>query len=138
MGGGREFILARSGWGEGTPDRSGQGTQSGEGVPQPGQDGGTQPGQERGVPKPGQLGGILATDEVTAIQGWSTPPSIDRVPPVLGWGTLSIDGVPPCPGWGTPLQRWGTPWDRTADGVLDTRRAVCLLRSRRRTVLLNQ
>ena len=39
------------------------------------------------------------------------------------------DGVPPRLGWGTLIQ------DRTEDGVLATRRAVCLLRSRRRTSL---
>ena len=37
-------------------------------------------------------------------------------------------GVPPSQGWGTPR-------DRAADGVLDTPRSVCLLRSRRRTFL---
>ena len=86
------------------------------------------------------------------------PPGRDRVPP-------GRDGVPPWPGmgypcqqgwgtpqpgqdggylrWGTPEQGWGTPLardgipprDRTADGVLDTPRPVCLLRSRRRTFL---
>ena len=53
-------------------------------------------------------------------------------------------GVPPSQGWGTPWTGMGAPpaWDwvpltrdRTADGVLDTWQAVCLLCSRRRTFL---
>ena len=54
-----------------------------------------------------------------------------RVPPAR-------DGVPPGQGWkGYPLARDGVPpaRDRTADGVLDMRWAICLLRSRRRTFL---
>ena len=51
--------------------------------------------------------------------------------PVQEWATPLRDRVLPGQGWGTP------PRDRTADGVLDTRRAVCLLRSRRRTFLCN-
>ena len=40
------------------------------------------------------------------------------------------------PRTGAPLARDGVPpWDRTAEGVLATRRAVSLLRSRRRTFL---
>ena len=68
--------------------------------------------------------------------------------PGMGY-LLARDGVPQPEmgtpeGWGTPSQGWSTPWpvmgyppppDRTADGVLDTRQAVCLLRSRRRTFL---
>ena len=61
-------------------------------------------------------------------------------------------GVPPVQGWGIPQagQDWGTqpgmrylttkggvsPWNRTAKVVPATRRAVCLMRSRRRTFLL--
>ena len=73
------------------------------------------------------------------------------------WGTRwhgsgTKGEVPPQQGWGTPCQvRMGGTWggvpptrDRvpprprytTADGVLDTLRTVCLLRSRRRTFLL--
>ena len=40
---------------------------------------------------------------------------------------LAMDGVPPSQGWGTQ--------DRTTEGVLSKRRAVFLLRSRRRTYL---
>ena len=50
--------------------------------------------------------------------GWGTPPPPPR--PVLP----GQDGVPP-------------PLARTAEPALATRWAVCLLRSRRRTVLLN-
>ena len=62
---------------------------------------------------------------------WLTP-GHDRVPPARdqGWGI-------PWPEMGYTLARDGVPTrDRTADWVLDTRRAVCLLRSRRRIVLL--
>ena len=49
-----------------------------------------------------------------------------------GWDNpLARDGVPPGQGWGTP-----PPQDRTADGILDTQRVVCLLHSRRRTFFL--
>ena len=52
--------------------------------------------------------------------GWGTPPS------KIGWGTpppgQRLDGVPPPP---------------SAKRALATRRAVCLLRSRRRTFLLS-
>ena len=61
-------------------------------------------------------------------------------------GPMSFVGGDPSdwsqvPSWGIqdrgypPGQGWGTPRDRTADLVLDSRRAVCLLRSRRRTFL---
>ena len=68
-------------------------------------------------------------------------------------------GEYPCPGYPLASTGWGTPWpgqywvpsqfqpgqdgvspspgDRTVEPVLATRRAVCLLRSRRRTVLLS-
>ena len=64
-------------------------------------------------------------------------------------GPLPRTGVPHpwqggTPGWypqpgqdgGTPGQGWDIPRNRTSEGVLDTRRAVCLFRSRRRTFLL--
>ena len=54
------------------------------------------------------------------------PQSVMRYPPSRG-------GVPPVQRWGTPVSRGGAPLpprNRTADGVLDTRRVVCLLRSR--------
>ena len=43
-------------------------------------------------------------------------------------------GIPTKAGGGVPQGRYSPP-DRTADGVLDTLRLVCLLRSRRRTFL---
>ena len=80
------------------------------GVPQPGQDGG-------GVPQPGQ--------------DWGGTP-------VLGWGTPhpGQDGGIPQPGQDRRDHMMGYPLDRTTEGVLATRRAVCLLHSRRRTFLL--
>ena len=48
----------------------------------------------------------------------------------LGWG-YSMMGYSPGQGWGTHPP----PSDRTADGVLDMPRSVCLLRSRSRTLL---
>ena len=50
----------------------------------------------------------------------------------LGWGVPSLAGVPTL-ARGVPLP---PPPDRTADGVLDTLRSVCLLRSRRTVLLL--
>ena len=63
------------------------------------------------------------------LSDWSQVPSWGDTP---GWGTpLARDGVPPTgQAWGTP-----PPPDRTAEGVLSMQRAVCLLRSRRRTFL---
>ena len=52
----------------------------------------------------------------------------ERVPPAR-------DGVPP--GQDGIHRTSRPPPDRAADGVLATQRAVCLLRSRRRTVLLD-
>ena len=54
------------------------------------------------------------------------PPGQDRYPSLLarsGWGYPKAGGTPP------------SPKDRTAYGVLDTRWAVCFLRSGRRTFL---
>ena len=77
-----------------------------------------------GVAQPGQ-------DE-----GWVLRPSQDGGGRVLQPGQVRTwriaqpgqDGV-------LPDQGWGTPQDRTPDGVLDTQLAVCLLHSHRRTVL---
>ena len=124
------------------------------GIPRPGPDG----GWGRGTP-PGWGG---TWDEVPhhPWQGWGTPVQVRMGVPKVGypwqaWGTPpqpSQDGG--YPRWGTPQQGWGTPQPdhnggmplagmgyplyRTADGVLDTPRSVCLLRSRRRTVLLTK
>ena len=73
------------------------------------------------------------------------PMSFSGGTPVTGPRFL-YGGVPHSQMGGTPSQRWGTPppgqaggtppsLDRTADGVLATQWAVCLLRSRRRTVV---
>ena len=85
----------------------------------------------RGYPSQVRMGGTLARS------GWGVPqPGQDRGVPRPGMDCpLSRDGVHPCPGMGYPPPPPPTR-DRTADGVLDTRRAVCLLRSRRRTLLL--
>ena len=48
---------------------------------------------------------------------------------------VQMGGIPP-PGMGHP-PAGGPPWYRTTDGVLDTPRSVCLLRSRRRTLLFH-
>ena len=71
-------------------------------------------------------------------------PNVRQGVPQSQAGGTSVLGYPPArtalgyiawPGhdWGTPPP----PKDRTAEEVLATRRAVCLLRSRRRTVLLH-
>ena len=72
---------------------------------------------------------------------WPGPDA--RVPLHQGWGTpiWTWDGVGPGPGmWYLPCLDldlgWGTPSPvRTTEGVLATRRTVCLLRSGRRTFL---
>ena len=50
--------------------------------------------------------------------------------PRVPHGQVRMGGTP---AWGTPA--WGTPPTRSAHGVFDKRQSVCLLRSRRRTVL---
>ena len=58
--------------------------------------------------------------------------------PRSGWGYLHPE-IPPCPRLdGVPLPPSKTEWGThpSAKGALATRRAVCLLRSRRRTFLL--
>ena len=103
--------------GSGTPPRGGPGS-------------GTPP---RGVPGSGTPGGVPGSGTP-----WGDP---GQVPPRGGPGTPP-GGVP---GSGTPPRggtqvryppRGGYP-GRTTEGVLTTRRAVCLLRSRRRTCLFD-
>ena len=80
-----------------------------------------------GVPQPGPMGVSqpgLTGDKLT--RSWL---GYSPTGPPLG-GVLGRD----IPGRDTPSS--GTPRDRTTHGVLDKRRSVCLLRSRRRTVLL--
>ena len=67
-------------------------------------------------------------------QGGGTPP---QVPPIRPGEEVPKVGYPPrqtWPGGGTPRGGYSTSY-RITDGVLDTRRSVCLLRSRRRTFL---
>ena len=86
--------------------------------------GGTPPGQAggtpaRGVPQPSPTGGYPSQVQMG--------------------GTLArSDGGVPEVGYPPSQVRWGVsplPGDRTADGVLDTPRSVCLLRSRRTFLL---
>ena len=101
---------------------------SGQGVPQPGAPTpGYPPGQVRTGGYPSQ-GGTCPRVPPWARSGWGIPPGRGHLP-----------GVPRWPGQDRGY-RWYPPppslRDRTAHGVLDKRRSVvCLLRSRRRTVL---
>ena len=94
----------------GTPDRS-----RWEGVPHPALGNGGTSARSNGGGYPSQV-------------WW---PSRDGVPP-----PHARSGWIPHLGWGTPLAGVPPPRYRTTDGVLDTPRSVCLLRSRRRTFLL--
>ena len=92
---------------------------------------------QMGHPSQVRMGGILARDGVPLPhpemgyphQGWGTPQP--------GMGTpLHPEMGSPQPGMGypPPIQRRGTPWDRTADRWSTWYTAgCCLLRSRRRT-----
>ena len=91
------------------------------GYPNQVQLGGTSDRSSRGVPQPGG----------TSAKGVAQPRGTPGYPPQPGQderyqgypsGQVRTMGVPP-------------PQDRTAHGVLDTPRSVCLLRSRRRTFL---
>ena len=113
-------MVPRSGYpppggvpGSGTPP----GGYPGLGTPPGGYLGQVPPG-EGGYPGPGTPGGV---------PGSGTPPG-----GFPGLGTPPKGGVP---GSGTPPG--GVYPGRTTEGVLTTRRAVCLLRSRRRTFLFN-
>ena len=99
----------------------------GSGIPPP-RGGGTQVWYPRGggVPRSGTPGG-----------GGGYP---GQVPPPGGWGVgVPRSGTPPPPRGGypgpVPPPRGGGYPGRTTEGVLTTWRAVCLLRSRRRTFL---
>ena len=123
----------------GTPPGQGWGTPPGQGWGTPARSSWgdpTWPGRG-GYPSHIQMGGTLAR----SVSG--VPSQVQTgggTPSNLGWG------VPlPGPEGGTPQQRYPPhrvpPWQgvppqyRAADGVLDTPRSVCLLRSRRRTFL---
>ena len=125
---------ARSSWGGGTlpgPARGRGGT-----LPGPA-GGGTLPGPARGSTL---LGGYPT-------RGYPAGGYPGRVPPVLTWpgGEGGYPGrVPP---WQGPPRQGTTPPDLAGgggypvwktEGVVTTRRAVCLLRSRRRTFLLHK
>ena len=95
--------------------------------------GGTLPGPAGGYPAGGTLpGGTLVR----------YPPSQVSMGGTLSggyWPGYPPSRVPPIPQQGTPpgQVRTGRYPGRTTEGVLNTRRAVCLLRSRRRTLLFN-
>ena len=75
---------------------------------------------DRGVPQPGPDG------------GWGGYPGQVQMWGIPWTGGYPLGGGTP-PGREYPLPTGGTPRYRTTDGVLDTSRSVCLLRSRRRT-----
>ena len=106
-------------------------------LPWPGPDGGTMvpcsfPGPFQGVPQ--SFWGVPP-----ARPGWGIPPA--RTGMVYPWP--GQDGVPPhhvrmgYPPWPDQDGVPPPPQDRAAERALATRRAVCLLRSRRRTFLLS-
>ena len=117
----------------------------GGGVPQPG------PARGGGTPARSSLGVPRFRYPLLDLAGGVPQPGCPpRVPPSArsGQGVPQPGGCLPGPGYtppgqdrgykshisarGVPTQ--GTPQYRTAHGVLDKRRSVCLMRSRRRTV----
>ena len=117
-------------WGGGTPVPDGRGTpvldgrypSSRQGVPQ---------SQIGGIPVPGYFAGLWSQ---VLSQGCPSP----------RWGNTPVPdgGLPQFQLGGTPVQTRGlqypptpSPRDRTAERVLAMLRAVCLLRSRRKTFL---
>ena len=115
-----------------------------EGTPSPSHNTSTGPISFLGVPHlhpiilplvPYPFQGLPGQDRVQVRTGY--PP--DR----SGWGTPQTGQDRGYPGQvrmevlqGTPHPGMGYPPDKTREGVLATQRAVCLLRSRRRTFLL--
>ena len=85
----------------------------------------TYPGQVQTGGLPTLAGGILTLARGIPTLAGGRVPTLTR-----GVCTLAQGGPPPGQDRDTPLPR-----DRTAYGVLDTLRSVCLLRSRRRTFL---
>ena len=116
-----------------------------EGTPSPSHNAATGPMSfPRGYPGQVRRGGyprLLGWVAPLARSGWGGTPVYPT--PILGWGPTwpDQDGVevwsyppPPCPGMGYPPATSGQgvpPSDRTTEGVLTVRGAVCLLRSRR-------
>ena len=99
----------------------------GGGVPRPGPDGGGDPqsGPDRGYPGRSSRGVPLVGVPPHQFQMGVPQRGVNWGYPQTGIG-YSLAGVPPTR---------GTPRYRTTDGVLNTPRSVCLLRSRRRTFL---
>ena len=103
-------------------------------------------GRHLGGMQPGPAGGVGGTHIHNALQhypefhgadtwGGTQPGPAGGYPARSGrGGTLPGQEGVPCRGWGWGDQDGGYPV-RTTEGVLTTRRAVCLLRSRRRTFL---
>ena len=120
-------------------------------VPRPGPAGGGTPA--RGVPLPGGIPHLGYPPLVGPGRGYPLPGIVPHLrytpPPPIGphRGVLPGRGVPhlgypPPPPLSDLASRGGTPCGgggvtplRETDGVLDTARSVCLLRSRRRTFL---
>ena len=100
----------------------------------------------RGTPSPshnistGPMSFLGGNPVTSPRSGCGVPPSWGTLSPSsrLGWGGTPWweSPPPPPPGMGYPPPPPPPP-DRTADGVLDTPRSVCLLRSRRRTFLFD-
>ena len=90
-----------------------------------------------GVPQSQMGGGYLSPRQrVSLIPGRGYPrPRWRGTPSKTRLGTPSQDRE----NWGTPWpsQDWAPPRDRTTEQMLATRRAVCLLRSRMRDVLVS-
>ena len=92
-------------------------------------------------------GGTLLGGTLAGGVPWPGGTLVRYPPSQVRMGGYPAGGVPwlgGYPGWGVPWSGtpparsgWGGYPGRTTEGVLTTRRAVCLLRSRRRTFLFN-
>ena len=130
------FHYRPGGGGRGYPGRSSQGgtpvrsSGANPGTIWPGEDGGTPAGGYPGTPGQVRMGGTPAGGYL----GYPLTRSGQGVPWLGTLGTTLVRS-----GWGeTPAGVGVTSQDRTADGVLDTPRSICLLRSRRRTFLFRK
>ena len=98
--------------------------------------GGTSVRSRRGVPHPGQDGGVPWPGCGTPRNGVSSPSRDGVHLPEMGYPLLARDaGYPQSRDEVPPIQGWGAPQDRTADGILDLWWMLCLLHSSRRTFL---
>ena len=98
--------------------------------------GGTPVGPSLGVPQGGYpISGTPIRPGQGVLQQGGTSPCVPPIRP--GWGVPYLRYLPPIgPGWGGTPMGGGYPTSyRITDGVLDTPRSVCPLRSRRRTFL---